>query len=107
MAPAKALANLALQKRLLLAESEARRIVLASEMNRVARPLRFLGRVRLQARPLLMVGVPVAAYLFARHSKGKSRWIVTALGAARAYSSLRRYLRPASADSPEKAASKG
>jgi hypothetical protein len=106
MAPAKSLASLELQKRLLLAESEARRLVLAAELNHVVRPVRFLERWQLRARPLFLVGVPVAAYALARRSRGKTRWIATALGAARVFSSLRHYLRPHAADSPSESSGK-
>lgn len=103
MAPAQTLAQLALQKRLLLAESEARRLVLASELNRLLRPLNWVDRLQLYSRPLMRVGAPVAAYFMVRRSKGFTRLIASAFGAARVYYGARRYLqRPAKdASSPK------
>ena len=93
MAPAKALSRLALQKRILQAESDAHRLVLASELHRVTRPLHWVDRVQLQARPVFVAGIPIAAYLLARRTKGVTRWVAAALGAARTFRSLRQHLR--------------
>ena len=92
MAPSKALAQLALQKRFLQAESEARRLVLASELRRAIAPLRLLDRVQTQARPVLAVGLPVAGFWLARRSRGIKRWVTTGLGALRLAQSLRKIL---------------
>jgi hypothetical protein len=92
MAPAKVLAQLALQKRFLLAESEAQRLVLTSELRRAIRPFRWLDRLQVQARPVLMVGVPVAGLWLAHRSKGLKRWVPAGLGALRLLKSLRRML---------------
>jgi len=89
MAPAKALAQLALQKRLLQAESEAQRLVLAAEIAHLTRPWGWFGRLRSRAHPLLVVVTPVMAFLFARRSKGMTRWVTVALGAARIYRGVR------------------
>jgi len=93
MAPGKTLAQLALQKRLLLAESEANRLVLASELSRLSRRFHWLDRFQYQARPFMRLGTPLAAYLFARRSRGVTRWIASALGGARIYYGARRFLR--------------
>ena len=92
MAPAKALAQLALQKRLLLAESEAQRLVLASQLHRALTPVRWLDRLQMQSRPLLVVGAPLAGFWVARRTKGMKRWVTAALGAVRLAHSARRLL---------------
>jgi len=95
MAPAKELAGLALQKRLLLAASQAHRLVLASELQRVVGPLRWLDRMQTHVRPFLAVGAPVAGFWLTRRSKGLTRWVATGLGAMRLVKMLRRALRGA------------
>jgi hypothetical protein len=92
MAPEKALAQLALQKRLLVAESEAQRLVLASALHRAAAPLRLADRIQSQARPLLMVGAPLAGFWIASRTKGMKRWVSTGLGVLRLAKSVRRFL---------------
>ena len=92
MAPAKELARLALQKRILLAESEARRLVLAIELSRLIRPVRWIDRFKIQARPLLLTLSTGLTYLFVRRSRGPTRWVATLLGASRLYRGLRHYL---------------
>lgn len=92
MAPAKTLAQLALQKRLLQAESAAQRLVLAAELQRVIAPVRWLDRVQTHMRPLLVVGAPVAGFWFTRRSKGMTRWITTGLGAMKLLQSVRKSL---------------
>lgn len=94
MDPAKALAQLAVQKQLLLAESEAQRIVLAAELHRVIAPLRWMDRLQSTARPVLTIGAPLAGFLVARRSKGLKRWVATGLGALRLTKTLRNFLRP-------------
>jgi len=89
MAPGKALAQLALQKRLLQAESEAQRLVLAAEIAHLTRPWGWFGRIRSRAHPLLVILTPVTAFLFARRSRGMTRWVTAGLGLARVYGSLR------------------
>jgi len=101
MAPAKALAALALQKRLLVAESEARRLVLASELTRISRPLRWIDAAHLKIRPRLVAGLPMAAYLLARRSRGLTRWAAAGMGAARLYQSLRQYLQHRRSKEPD------
>lgn len=92
MAPAKALAQLALEKRLLVAESEAQRLVLASALHRATAPLRWVDRVQGQARPLLMVGAPLAGFLVARRTTGLKRWISSGIGIMRVVQTLRHAL---------------
>ena len=92
MAPAKALAQLALQKRFLLAESEAQRLVLASELRRVIGPLRWVDRLQTSAGPLLRLATPVAAFWLTRRSKGLKRWVPATFGAMRLIRSLRTVL---------------
>ena len=93
MAPAKALDRLALQKQLLVAESEAQRLILASALHRAMSPLRLADRIQSQARPLLMFGAPLAGFWFARRSKGMKRWVSTGLGAVRLAQTVRKILR--------------
>jgi len=92
MAPAKELARLDLQKRILLAESEARRLVLAIELGRLVRPVYWVNRLKIQARPLLVTASTLLTYFYARRSKGVTRWIARALGAARVYRGVSRFL---------------
>lgn len=92
MAPAKALAQLALQKRFLLAESEAQRLVLVSELHKAITPLRWLDRFQAQVRPVLVVGAPMAGLWLARRSKGIKRWVPAGLGALRLVRNVRRWL---------------
>jgi hypothetical protein len=90
MAPREALAELALRKRLLLAESEAQRLVLASELKRLLRPLHWLDRVQTRFRPLLALGAPLAGFWLTRRSKGVKRWAVAGFGVLRLLQSLRK-----------------
>jgi len=99
MAPAKALAQLALQKRLLQAESGARRFVLAADMSRLTRPMKWVDRVRHYAPLMLLNGAPVVAYLLTRRAKGMTRWVARGLGAVRVLGGLRHYLRRPAPDS--------
>jgi hypothetical protein len=92
MVPSKELARLALQKRMLLAESEAQRLVLASELHRLITPLRWVDRLQTQVRPLWMVGAPVAGFWLTRRSKGMTRWLSAGFGALRLVKTLRRVL---------------
>jgi len=92
MAPAKALAQLALQKRFLQAESEALRLVLASEMLRVSKPVRWADRFRTRVRPLLTVGAPLAGFWFAHRSRGVKRWVTMGYGVLRLVRKFRRFI---------------
>lgn len=92
MAPAKALEQLALQKRLLLAESEAQRLILASALHRATSPLKWVSRVQSQTRPVMTVVLPLVGFWVARRSRGMKRWVSTGLGALRIAKSLRGYL---------------
>lgn len=92
MDPAKELAGLALQKRMLLAESEAQRLVLAVELHRLITPLRWMDRVQAQVRPLLLVGAPIAGFWFTRRSRGATRWLTAGFGAMRLVKTLRKML---------------
>ena len=97
MVPAKALAQLALQKRFLQAESEARRLMLGSELHRATRPARWVEQWRLRARPLLLLVAPAVGFWYVRRSKGMKRWLATGLGAMRLLHGFRRFLhRPGS-----------
>ena len=92
MAPAKELARLALQKRLLLAESEARRMVLAIELGRALRPVQWVNRFKTQAGPVLLTVGTGLTYFFTRKSKGPTRWVAAILGATRVYRGMKRFL---------------
>jgi hypothetical protein len=92
MDPAKELAGLALQKRMLLAESEAQRLVLAAELHRVITPLRWMDRVQSQVRPLLLVVAPFAGFWLTRRSRGMTRWLTAGFGAMRLVRTLRRMI---------------
>jgi hypothetical protein len=92
MAPAKALEQLALRKRLLIAESDAQRLVLASALHRATSPLKWLDRAQAQAGPLLTVGAPIAGFWFARRTKGLKRWISSGWGVLRLAQTLRRFV---------------
>jgi hypothetical protein len=88
MAPSKALAQLALRKRFLIAESDAYRLVLASELTRLMGPTRWWERLR----PVLVVAAPVAGFWLTRRSKGMKRWAVAGWGALRLLKTLRSLL---------------
>jgi len=97
MSSSKALAELVLQKRFLLAESEVRRLVLTSELQRVIAPVRWWDRFNIGARPVLAIGLPVVGFWLARRTKGVRRWVTTGLGVARLIQSLRRFIHRPSA----------
>lgn len=96
MAPGKALAELALQKRFLRAESEARRLVLAAELKRMTKPLRFVGWWRTRFRPLWAVAGPLAGPLaglwFAHKSRGLKRWATIGWGVLGLVQKFRRFI---------------
>lgn len=91
MAPQKALDQLALQKRLLLAESEAHRIVIASAFHQASTPLRWVDRIQAQARPFIKMGVPLAGFLLMRR-KGMGRWVSAGLSAVKIARKARKLL---------------
>jgi hypothetical protein len=93
MAPGKALAELALQKRFLRAEADAQRLCLASELEHALTPLRRIEQLQSQLRPLLLFGAPIAGLLFTRRTKGPAKWLAAGVGVARLIFSIRRILR--------------
>jgi hypothetical protein len=92
MAPAKELADLATQKRMLIAESEACRIALAADLGGVIAPLRWVDRIRLRGRPALWLGLPLVGYLLRRRLASPTRWVALGLGALRAVLSVKSFL---------------
>lgn len=91
MAPAKGLADLAIQKRMLIAESDACRIILSADLAGLTAPLRWADRIRSRGRPALWLGMPLAGYLLARRMPS-ARWLALGLGALRAGLSLKSFL---------------
>ena len=89
----KALTDLAVQKRLLVAESEANRIALGAELRRVLTPLEWLDRMRSKTAPLLLLGAPIAGYLATRKLPGALRWVSRGMRVFRVFKVLGTVLR--------------
>jgi len=88
MVPSKALAQLAVRKRFLQAESEAYRLVLVSECSRILGPSRWWQRLR-----PLWVAAPMLGFWLTRRSSGFKRWFMTGWGAVRLIQAVRGYVR--------------
>jgi hypothetical protein len=80
VAPAKALADLALEKRLLLAESEACRVALSADLHHVTAPLRWVERLQTRSRSWLLLAAPIAGLLLARRLPRPARWATSSIG---------------------------
>ncbi len=94
MAPGKALEQLALQKRFLRAEADVHRLALASEVQGLLAPFRWMERFQSQLRPILLFGAPVAGFWLTRRKRGMTRWVAVGLGLLRLLYTIRRFLRP-------------
>jgi hypothetical protein len=94
MAPAKALADLALQKQLLIAEAQACRLTLAADLHRVGTPLRWLDQLQSRSRTMLWLGAPVAGLFLARRLPPIARWLTRGVGMLRMLQRVGGLLKP-------------
>jgi hypothetical protein len=86
MAARQTLDNLARQKQLLLAEAELHRCILATELQRIRRPLNWLNRSRFASdswRSIILLAAPVAGLLLGRKRSGIGYWLSRALAGFR------------------------
>jgi len=93
MSPAKELADLAIQKRMLIAESEACRATLAADLHGLTSPLHWVDRLRSGGRPAVLVALPLAGFLLTRRLPKAARWLARGFGAMRLFGSLRSLIR--------------
>lgn len=94
MVPAKTLADLALQKRLLMAEADAYRVTLAADLHRVVAPLRWVDMAQSRLRPVMWIGAPLAGILLTRRLPSVARWVSRGFALLRTLRSVQGMIRP-------------
>jgi len=67
---------------MLLAEADARRITLVSDLRRITAPFARFEQLSARSRPFILLGAPIVGFLLTRRFPGLVRWGLRGAGVA-------------------------